>query len=44
MGCAGAINGSAGELTTTGGQQFWQGAAGVAGRAETFGSFGFALT
>jgi hypothetical protein len=44
---AGAINviyGAASGLTTTGNQQFWQGAAGVAGTAESFDSFGFALT
>ena len=43
---AGAINvlyGSAGGLTAAGDQQFWQGAAGVAGAAETSDSFGFAL-
>jgi hypothetical protein len=44
---AGAINvlySSAGGLTAAGNQQFRQGAAGVAGIAETFDSFGFALT
>jgi hypothetical protein len=43
---AGAINvlyGAAGGLTAAGDQQFWQGAAGVVGRVETFDSFGFAL-
>ena len=44
---AGAVNviyGSIGGLTPTGDQQFWQGAAGVVGTAETSDSFGFALT
>ena len=44
---AGAVNvvyGSASGLTAAGDQQFWQGAAGVAGTAETSDSFGFALT
>lgn len=44
---AGAVNvvyGSADGLTAAGDQQFWQGASGVAGTAETFDTFGFALT
>jgi hypothetical protein len=43
---AGAVNvlyGSAGGLTATGSQLFWQGAAGVAGTAEADDSFGAAL-
>jgi hypothetical protein len=43
---AGAINvlySIGGGLTAAGNQQFWQGAAGVVGRAETFDTFGFAL-
>jgi hypothetical protein len=43
---AGAINalyGSAGGLTGSGSQAFWQGAGGVAGSAETDDEFGYAL-
>jgi hypothetical protein len=43
---AGAVNvlyGAAGGLTGTGSQLFWQGAGGVAGIAEDFDQFGFAL-
>jgi hypothetical protein len=44
---AGAVNvlyGAAGGLSAAGNQQFWQGAAGVAGVAEDFDGFGFALS
>jgi hypothetical protein len=43
---AGAVNvlyGAAGGLSAAGNQQFWQGAGGVAGVAEDFDVFGFAL-
>jgi hypothetical protein len=44
---AGAVNvlygGAAGGLSAAGNQQFWQGAAGVAGVAEDFDAFGWAL-
>jgi hypothetical protein len=44
---AGAVNvlygGAAGGLSAVGNQQFWQGAAGVAGVAEDFDAFGWAL-
>ena len=43
---AGAVNvlyGGAGGLTGTGSQLFWQGAGGVAGVAEDFDAFGWAL-
>jgi hypothetical protein len=44
---AGAVNvlyGAAGGLSAAGNQQFWQGAGGVAGVAEDFDAFGFALS
>jgi hypothetical protein len=44
---AGAVNvlyGTAGGLSAAGNQQFWQGAGGVAGVAEDFDVFGFALS
>jgi hypothetical protein len=44
---AGAVNvlyGAAGGLTGSGSQLFWQGAGGVAGIAEDFDAFGFALS
>jgi len=43
---AGAVNvlyGAAGGLSAAGNQQFWQGAGGVAGVAEDFDAFGWAL-
>jgi len=44
---AGAVNvlyGGAGGVSAAGNQQFWQGAGGVAGVAEDFDAFGFALS
>jgi hypothetical protein len=44
---AGAVNvlyGAAGGLSAAGNQQFWQGAGGVAGIAEDFDAFGFAVS